>query len=121
MADSGAISDGFSTLLGGTSYEGYRRFAAGGSGDPHQLADVHNLVILIRFPIVTARAAAQARGTTPLSANDSPSAGRGGQLRNPMESKFTEATARALDHRLGSHMIGTVATINPFCLGDVDR
>ena len=41
-------------LLEGTSYEGYRRFAAGGRGDPHKLADVHNLVILSRFPIVTA-------------------------------------------------------------------
>jgi len=41
-------------LLKGTPYEGFRRFAGGG-GDPHLLADVHNLVILSRFPIAAAR------------------------------------------------------------------
>ena len=43
-------------LLEGTPYETYRRFAGGGSGDPHDLANVHNLVILSQFPIVAARA-----------------------------------------------------------------
>ncbi len=42
-------------LLEGTPYETFRRFAGGGIGDPHLLADVHNLVILSRFPVTTAR------------------------------------------------------------------
>ena len=42
-------------LLEGTPYEGFRRFAGGGAGDPNLLADVHNLVILSRFPIASAR------------------------------------------------------------------
>jgi endonuclease/exonuclease/phosphatase family metal-dependent hydrolase len=42
-------------LLEGTPYEGFRRFAGGGAGDASLLADVHNLVILSRFPIATAR------------------------------------------------------------------
>ncbi|MDX1576092.1 MAG: endonuclease/exonuclease/phosphatase family protein [Kiloniellales bacterium] len=42
-------------LLEGTPYEGFRRFAGGGAGDPHFLADVHNLVILSRFPMIAAR------------------------------------------------------------------
>ncbi len=42
-------------LLAGTPYEGFRRFAGGGTGDPRLLADVHNLVILSRFPMIDAR------------------------------------------------------------------
>lgn len=42
-------------LLAGTPYEGFRRFAGGGAGDPNLLADVHNLAILSRFPIAAAR------------------------------------------------------------------
>ncbi len=42
-------------LLEGTPYEGFRRFAGGGAGDPKALADVHNLVILSRLPIASAR------------------------------------------------------------------
>ncbi len=42
-------------LLEGTPYEGFRRFAGGGAGDPKLLADVHNLVVLSRFPIADAR------------------------------------------------------------------
>jgi len=42
-------------LLEGTPYQGFRRFAGGGAGDPNLLADVHNLVILSRFPMTSAR------------------------------------------------------------------
>lgn len=42
-------------LLEGTRYAGYRRFAGGGTGDPKRLADVHNLAILSRFPVISAR------------------------------------------------------------------
>jgi endonuclease/exonuclease/phosphatase family metal-dependent hydrolase len=54
IVDGPRVLHALDRLLEGTSYEGYRRFAAGGSGDPHQLANVHNLVILSRFPIVAA-------------------------------------------------------------------
>lgn len=42
-------------LLEDTPYEGFRRFAGGGAGDPGCLADVHNLVVLSRFPVTAAR------------------------------------------------------------------
>lgn len=42
-------------LLEDTPYAGFRRFAGGGA-DPKALADIHNLVILSRHPIVEARA-----------------------------------------------------------------
>lgn len=43
-------------LLEDTPYEGFRRFAGGGNGETGALADVHNLVILSRYPIAAARA-----------------------------------------------------------------
>ena len=43
-------------LLEGTPYAGYRRFAGGGVGELGALSDIHNLVILSRFPFRSARA-----------------------------------------------------------------